>query len=250
MELEKIIQDTASEGLKKLFEAAIAGDKIILQKTRKDFGGDITILTFPFTGLSKKTPEETGELLGQYIETNCDLVDEFNVVKGFLNLSISDDYWVSFLGNLTKLDAYGQAEEASGKTVMVEYSQPNTNKPLHLGHLRNNMLGFSLANILKANGHKVIMANIINDRGIHICKSMLAWQKWGNGETPESSGLKGDKVVGKYYVEFDKHYKEEIKEMVAGGMDEEEAGKKAPLILEAQEMLQRWEANDPETREL
>ncbi|MBL4656734.1 MAG: arginine--tRNA ligase, partial [Flavobacteriales bacterium] len=250
MELEKIIQDTASEGLKKLFEAAIAGDKIILQKTRKDFEGDITILTFPFTSLSKKSPEETGELLGQYMEANCDLVDEFNVVKGFLNLSISDDYWVSFLGNLTKLDAYGLAEEASGKTVMVEYSQPNTNKPLHLGHLRNNMLGFSLANILKANGHKVIMANIINDRGIHICKSMLAWQKWGDGETPESSGLKGDKVVGKYYVKFDQEFKKQIGERIGQGIDGEEAEKKAPIIIEAQEMLQRWEAGDKDIREL
>jgi len=250
MKLEKSIQEKASEGLEKLFGATLLADKIVLQKTRKDFEGDVTILIFPFTSFSKKSPEETGELLGRFLKENSDLVDGFNVVKGFLNLVIADDYWVSFLEDMSKLDSYGIVGTASGKTVMVEYSQPNTNKPLHLGHLRNNMLGFSLSNILKANGHKVIMANIINDRGIHICKSMLAWQKWGNGETPESSGLKGDKVVGKYYVAFDKHYKEEIKELVDGGMDQGEAEKKAPLILEAQEMLQRWEGNDKETREL
>ena len=250
MELEKIVQKTASEGLKNLFDAAFPEDKINLQKTRKDFDGDVTVLTFPFTSFSKKSPEETGEMLGKYLLKHCDQVADFNTVKGFLNLVIADDYWVAFLANIAKEDNYGHVSEPSGKIIMVEYSQPNTNKPLHLGHLRNNMLGYSLSNILKANGHEVIMANIINDRGIHICKSMLAWQKWGDGETPESSGLKGDKVVGKYYVAFDKHYKEEIKELVDGGMDEEEAAKKAPLILEAQEMLQRWEADDKETRDL
>jgi arginyl-tRNA synthetase len=250
MELEKIVQKTASEGLKNLFDVAFPEDKINLQKTRKDFDGDITVLTFPFISFSKKSPEETGEMLGKYLLKHCDQVADFNTVKGFLNLVITDDYWVAFLANIAKEVNYGYVSEPSGKIIMVEYSQPNTNKPLHLGHLRNNMLGYSLSNILKANGHEVIMANIINDRGIHICKSMLAWQKWGDGETPESSGLKGDKVVGKYYVAFDKHYKEEIKELVDGGMDEEEAAKKAPLILEAQKMLQRWEADDKETRDL
>ena len=250
MELEKILQEKASEGLNNLFTATYRSDKINLQKTRKDFEGDVTILTFPFTSLSKKSPEETGELLGEFLVANSEVVDRYNVVKGFLNLQISDSYWVQLLSDISKLESYGPARQPSGKTIMVEYSQPNTNKPLHLGHLRNNMLGFSLSNILKANGHKVIMANIINDRGIHICKSMLAWQKWGNGETPESSGLKGDKVVGKYYVAFDQHYKEEIKELVDKGMNQEEAAKKAPLILEAQEMLQQWEAGDKETRDL
>jgi len=250
MELEKILQEKASEGLNNLFTVTYRSDKINLQKTRKDFEGDVTILTFPFTSLSKKTPEETGELLGEFLVANSEVVDRYNVVKGFLNLQISDSYWVQLLSDISKLESYGPARQPSGKTIMVEYSQPNTNKPLHLGHLRNNMLGFSLSNILKANGHKVIMANIINDRGIHICKSMLAWQKWGNGETPESSGLKGDKVVGKYYVAFDQHYKEEIKELVDKGMNQEEAAKNAPLILEAQEMLQQWEAGDKETRDL
>jgi len=250
MELTKVIQDTTSTGLQKLFDASIPADKINLQKTRKDFSGDVTVLTFPYTSMSKKSPEETGELLGNYLVENCDLVSGFNTVKGFLNLEITDAHWVNFLSEVSKIDTYGLNAGPSGKTVMIEYSQPNTNKPLHLGHLRNNMLGFSLANILKANGHEVIMANIINDRGIHICKSMLAWQKWGDGETPESSGLKGDKVVGKYYVAFDKHYKEEIKELIAGGMDEAEASKKAPLIIEAQEMLLQWEAGDQATRDL
>jgi len=250
MELERVIQNITREGLEQLFNTKLSTDKINLQKTKKDFDGDVTVLTFPFTSFSKKSPEETGEMLGKYLLKHCEEVADFNTVKGFLNLTITDDYWVAFLSNISKEDTYGHADEASGKIIMVEYSQPNTNKPLHLGHLRNNMLGFSLSNILKANGHEIIMANIINDRGIHICKSMLAWQRWGNGETPESSGLKGDKLVGKYYVAFDKHYKEEIRGLVADGMDEEEAAKKAPLIIEAQEMLQQWEAGDAETREL
>jgi arginyl-tRNA synthetase len=250
MELERAVQNIAREGLEHLFNAKVSAEKINLQKTKKDFDGELTVLTFPFTSFSKKSPEETGEMLGKYLLKHCEEVADFNIVKGFLNLTITDDYWVSFLSNIAKEDTYGHADEASGKIIMVEYSQPNTNKPLHLGHLRNNMLGFSLSNILKANGHEVIMANIINDRGIHICKSMLAWQRWGNGETPESSGLKGDKLVGKYYVAFDKHYKEEIRGLVADGMDEEEAARKAPLIIEAQEMLQQWEAGDAEIREL
>ncbi|HIN39501.1 MAG TPA: arginine--tRNA ligase, partial [Flavobacteriales bacterium] len=250
MKLEALLLNATIKGLKGLFDVQVPEKQINFQKTRKDFKGDITLLTFPFASLSRKSPEETGEILGAYFVKNIDEVASFNVIKGFLNLEISDSYWLNFLKSIFERENYGIATPKSGKTIMIEYSQPNTNKPLHLGHLRNNMLGYSLANILKANGHKVIMANIINDRGIHICKSMLAWQKWGNGETPESSDIKGDKLVGRYYVEFDKNYKKEIRELMEGGMDEEEASKKAPLIIEAQEMLQKWEAGDYEIKDL
>lgn len=250
MKLEALLLNATIKGLKDLFDVQVQEKQINFQKTRKDFKGDITLLTFPFTSLSRKSPEETGELLGAYFVKNIDEVANYNVIKGFLNLDISDSYWLNFLKSIIEKENYGIATPKSGKTIMIEYSQPNTNKPLHLGHLRNNMLGYSLANILKANGHKVIMANIINDRGIHICKSMLAWQKWGKGETPESSDIKGDKLVGRYYVEFDKNYKKEIRELIEDGMDDEEASKKAPLIIEAQEMLQKWEAGDYEIKDL
>lgn len=244
MQLFEDIKISVIEAVQNVFGETVDDANIAVQHTRKDFDGDVTIVVFPLLRISKKSPEETGEVLGSFLVKNVAIVSGFNVVKGFLNLIITDSYWVNLLREIHANGSFGIETSNSGKTIMVEYSQPNTNKPLHLGHLRNNMLGYSLANILKANGHKVIKANIINDRGIHICKSMLAWMRWGNGETPESTGMKGDHLVGKYYVEFNTHYKAEIKELVNSGVTEEEAEKTAPLILEAQEMLKKWEAGD------
>ena len=222
-----------------------------LQKTRAEFEGNLTLVVFPFLKMSKKAPEATAQEIGEYLKANCTAVSDYNVVKGFLNLSISSDAWLELLAKIDADPHYGekQAKEDS-PLVMIEYSSPNTNKPLHLGHVRNNLLGWSLAQIMQANGNKVVKTNIVNDRGIHICKSMLAWLKWGNGETPETSGKKGDHLIGDYYVAFDKHYREEIKELVAQGMDEEKAKQEAPLIKEAHEMLVKWEQNDPEVRGL
>jgi len=250
MKIEKVLFQAITIGLKDLYGIEIHKEQIKFEKTRSDFEGDITLLTFPFTQMAKSSPEDIGKKLGEFLINNSSEVTGYNVIKGFLNLEISDLHWLTTFKSILKNEDFGFNQIHSGKTIMIEYSQPNTNKPLHLGHLRNNMLGYSIANILKANGHKVIMANIINDRGIHICKSMLAWLKWGNGETPESTGLKGDKLVGKYYVAFDKNYKKEIQVLVNGGMGEIEAGKKAPLILEAQKMLQKWEANNKQIKEL
>ena len=224
-------------------------DNIQIQKTRKEFEGDYTVVVFPLLKASRKSPEATATELGEKIVATTPEIKSFNVIKGFLNLVIDSSFWSARFQEIAEAKDYGMAEP-SGRTIMIEYSSPNTNKPLHLGHIRNNLLGYSVATILKANGHNVIKVNLVNDRGIHICKSMLAWQLYGDGETPETSGMKGDHLVGKYYVEFDKHYKAEIKELVAGGMSEDEAKKKAPIMLAAQEMLRKWEAKDPEVYSL
>ena len=222
-----------------------------LQKTKREFEGNLTLVVFPFLKMSKKKPEETAQDIGEFLQVNCTAVAGFNVVKGFLNLVIAQQAWMELLDDIDAADNFGyKAVDEDAPLCMIEYSSPNTNKPLHLGHVRNNLLGWSLAKIMEANGWKVVKTNIVNDRGIHICKSMLAWQKWGNGETPESSGKKGDHLIGDYYVLFDKHYREEIKQLVADGMDEEQAKLEAPLIKEAREMLVKWEQNDPEVRNL
>ena len=232
-------------GFESLYGKTVEPGMIQVQKTRKEFEGDLTVVVFPLLRFSGQGPEQTGEALGNYLNDTLDVVANFNVVKGFLNIAFTDTYWLNRLKEISGDPEYGTFP-STGETHMVEYSSPNTNKPLHLGHLRNIFLGYSVSNILKANGHEVVKVQIINDRGIHICKSMLAWQRYGNGETPESTGMKGDKFVGKYYVEFDKHYQLEIAELVEQGMDKEEAKKRAPLILEAQEMLKLWESGDSE----
>ena len=239
MTIEEQILHTLPQAVSDLYQAEMPASEFNLQETRKEFAGQITVVTFPITRFSKKSPEVTGEELGAFLQNVIPDVVAFNVIKGFLNLSISDSYWINSLEQAANYQA-----TANGKKVMVEYSSPNTNKPLHLGHVRNNLLGYSVAEILAASGYEVVKANLVNDRGIHICKSMLAWQKFGNGETPESSGLKGDHLVGKYYVLFDKAYKAEQEALLAQGKTEEEAKKQAPLILEAQAMLQAWEAGD------
>ncbi|MBR6662312.1 MAG: arginine--tRNA ligase [Alistipes sp.] len=225
------------------------GEVLQIQKTRKEFEGDFTLVVFPLLRRSRKSPEATATEIGEHIVANNPEVSAFNVIKGFLNISLSADFWAERFAEIRADEEFGQAD-ATGRTVMIEYSSPNTNKPLHLGHIRNNLLGYSVAQILKANGHNVIKANLVNDRGIHICKSMLAWKLFGGGETPASSGMKGDHLVGKYYVEFDKHYKEQIKQLVAEGMTEEEAKKQAPIMQEAQAMLRKWEAKDEEVYSL
>ena len=239
MTIEEQILHTLPQAVSDLYQAEMPACEFNLQETRKEFAGQITVVTFPIIRFSKKSPEVTGEELGAFLQNVIPDVVAFNVIKGFLNLSISDSYWINSLEQAANYQA-----TANGKKVMVEYSSPNTNKPLHLGHIRNNLLGYSVAEILAASGYEVIKANLVNDRGIHICKSMLAWQKFGNGETPESSGLKGDHLVGKYYVLFDKAYKAEQELLVAQGKTEEEAKKQAPLIVKAQAMLQAWEAGD------
>lgn len=230
-------------GIKQLYNEDVAEGTVTIQDTRKEFEGQATILVFPFVRISKKSPEQTATDLGEYLIANVKAVTAFNVVKGFLNLSIAHDYWLSLFNNELLKPDFGTIA-SNGKKVMVEYSSPNTNKPLHLGHVRNNLLGYSVSELLKANGAEVYKVNLVNDRGIHICKSMLAWQKWGNGETPQSSGLKGDHLVGKYYVIFDKEYKKEIEALKLEGQTEEEAKKNAPLIKQAQAMLLAWEAGD------
>ena len=252
MKIEEKIQAAVQVALKSLYDADIDAKQIQIQQTRSEFEGQLTVVVFPFLRASKKGPEQTGQDLGQYLKDNLsDVVADFNVVKGFLNLVISSSSWVAVLEAINADDRFGlKAETADSPLVMIEYSSPNTNKPLHLGHVRNNLLGSSLARILAANGNKVVKTNIVNDRGIHICKSMLAWLKYGNGETPESSGKKGDHLIGDYYVAFDQHYREEVKQLVAQGMDEEKAKQEAPLIKEAHEMLVKWEQNDPEVRAL
>ena len=252
MKIEEKIQAAVQEALKKLYGADIDEKQVQIQQTRSEFEGQLTVVVFPFLRASKKGPEQTGQELGQYLKDNpSDVVADFNVVKGFLNLVISSRSWIALLEDIDADDRFGLKEEtADSPLVMIEYSSPNTNKPLHLGHVRNNLLGSSLARIVAANGNKVVKTNIVNDRGIHICKSMLAWLKYGNGETPESSGKKGDHLIGDYYVAFDQHYRQEVKELVAQGMDEEQAKQEAPLIKEAHEMLVKWEQNDPEVRAL
>jgi arginyl-tRNA synthetase len=240
----EFILEAAVRAVKTLFATDISSESLGLQQTRKDFEGDVTIVVFPLTKFSKKSPEQTGTSIGGFLVKEVEAIESFNVIKGFLNLSLKNSYWLDVFYQTINQPDFGTFP-ANGKKVMVEYSSPNTNKPLHLGHVRNNLLGYSVAEILKANGYEVIKANLVNDRGIHICKSMLAWQKFGNGETPESSGLKGDHLVGKYYVLFDQEYKKQIEELKSQGDTEEQAKKNAPLMLEAQEMLQKWEQGDP-----
>lgn len=249
MDLTTSLSRRIEQAFKEIYGADIAAKDIALQPTRKEFEGTYTLVCFPFARISKKSPEETADAIGNYLKENSDVVADYNVVKGFLNLVITDYSWLQVFDGIWHAENYGQFPN-SGKEVMVEYSSPNTNKPLHLGHLRNNFLGWSIAGIMKANGHKVHRVQIINDRGIHICKSMVAWLKFGNGETPESAGKKGDKLVGDYYVRFDKEYKKQIEELVNNGMKKEEAEKKAPLMQEAQGMLRKWEQRDPEVYEL
>ena len=251
MNIETLISQAAGEAVKALYGMEANEKMLQLQKTRSEFEGNLTLVVFPFVKAAKKSPEQTAQEIGQYLVDNCSAVEKFNVVKGFLNLSIGEGAWLQLLQAMDQDDRFGmKAANEDSPLVMIEYSSPNTNKPLHLGHVRNNLLGWSLAQIMEANGNKVVKTNIVNDRGIHICKSMLAWQKWGNGETPESSGKKGDHLIGDYYVAFDKHYREEVKELMAQGMDEEKAKQEAPLIKEAHEMLVKWENNDPEVRAL
>ena len=249
--MEKQIQQAVIAAIKELYGQEAPEKMATLQKTRAEFEGNLTLVVFPFLKMSKKAPEVTAEEIGQYLKANCPAVSGYNVVKGFLNLVIGGNAWINVLKDIDADPHYGEKQAtADSPLVMIEYSSPNTNKPLHLGHVRNNLLGWSLAQIMAANGNKVVKTNIVNDRGIHICKSMLAWLKWGNGETPETSGKKGDHLIGDYYVAFDKHYREEIKELMAKGMSEEDAKNEAPLIKEAHEMLVKWEQNDPEVRAL
>ncbi len=249
MTLTQILTPQIEKAIKVLFDITI--DKIEFQATRREFEGDITMVIFPLLKLIKSNPVELGNKIGGYLVENVEAVEKFNVVSGFLNIVISDKYYLDFFHEIKDQKNFGfVAPNAEEKAILVEYSSPNTNKPLHLGHVRNNLLGYSVAEIIKASGKKVYKTQIINDRGIHICKSMLAWEKFGNNETPESSGLKGDKLVGKYYVEFDKAYKIQINELITQGKSEEEAKKQAPIILEAQEMLLKWEAGDKEVKAL
>ena len=251
MNIETIIKPEVCRALKELYQAKVKEDNLQLQKTRREFKGDITIVVFPLVKYSKRPPEQTAEEIGTFLVEALEDVSEFNVIKGFLNLVISPQFWLQYIREIGKTGSlFGEEYQVDQKEVMIEYSSPNTNKPLHLGHIRNNLIGFSLAKIIEASGRKVIKVNLVNDRGIHICKSMLAWQKWGNGETPESTGKKGDHLVGDYYVKFDQEYKKQISALVAEGMTTDEANRKAPLILEAQEMLRQWEAGDPDTVKL
>jgi arginyl-tRNA synthetase len=246
MTLEAGIQQLVKEAVEKLYQYNATDNQIQIQKTKKEFDGDLTVVVFPFVKIAGKSPEKTGEELGIYLQNNNKLISGYNVIKGFLNLNINPTYWVEALTQMLRNPDFGKGTTGNGKLLMVEYSSPNTNKPLHLGHIRNNLLGFSIGEIQKANGWEVVKTNIVNDRGIHICKSMLAWKLFGNGETPAGSGMKGDHLVGKYYVEFDKAYKAEIKGLMEKGMTEEEAKKAAPLIQQAQQMLVAWENHDPE----
>jgi arginyl-tRNA synthetase len=251
MDIQKVITSAVLKAVKELYGADVPEKMVQLQNTKEGFEGNLTIVVFPFLKTSRKKPEDTAQEIGQWLKENCEAISDFNVVKGFLNLVIAPAAWISLLNDINADDHFGEKKATDeSPLVMIEYSSPNTNKPLHLGHVRNNLLGWSLAQIQAANGNRVVKTNIVNDRGIHICKSMLAWLKWGNGETPETAGKKGDHLIGDYYVAFDKHYREEIKELIAQGMDEEKAKQEAPLIKEAHEMLVKWEQNDPEVRAL
>ena len=265
MKIENMISEAVKQAVKTLYGQDVPDKMVQVQKTRSEFEGNLTLVVFPFVKMARKSPELTAQEIGQYLAENCEAVERFNVVKGFLNLVVAPAAWLRLLADIDADEHYGFKRPATtddgnetAPLVMIEYSSPNTNKPLHLGHVRNNLLGWSLAQIMQANGNRVVKTNIVNDRGIHICKSMLAWQKWGNGETPETSGKKGDHLIGDYYVAFDKHYREEVKQLkekfVAEGMDDESAEKRAkdeaPLIKEAHEMLVKWEQNDPEVRAL
>ena len=251
MSIDSIISEAVAKAVKELYGMDTPADKIVPQATRKEFEGNVTVVVFPWVKAARKSPEAVGAEIGEWLVKNEPAVEKYNVVKGFLNITISPRFWDGVLAHIASTDNYGlkEANEAS-PLVMVEYSSPNTNKPLHLGHIRNNLLGFSLAEILKACGNRVVKTNIVNDRGIHICKSMLAWQKWGEGVTPESSGKKGDHLIGDFYVLFDKHFKAEVKALMEQGMTEDEAKAASPLMKEAREMLVKWEQKDPEIRSL
>ena len=259
MNVESQISNSIVKAVKELYGADVTAEQAALQKTKSNFEGNVTLVVFPLLRISHKKPEDTAQDIGEYLARNCEAVADFNVVKGFLNITIASKAWLSLLNDIDKAPRFGEkTANDDSPLVMIEYSSPNTNKPLHLGHVRNNLLGWSLAQIMEANGNKVVKTNIVNDRGIHICKSMLAWLKWGNGETPESSGKKGDHLVGDYYVKFDAHYRAEVEELtnkyVADGMDTDSAKEKAkaeaPLIKEAHDMLVKWEHGDPEVRAL
>lgn len=251
MTIENQIKDGVANAVKALYNTDIDRNNVQISATKKEFEGNLTVVVFTLLKASHKGPEQTADEIGTWLKANVPSVEKFNVIKGFLNLSISNSQWVDLLEKIAADDEYGfKKANDDSELVMVEYSSPNTNKPLHLGHVRNNLLGFSLAQILKANGYKVVKTNIVNDRGIHICKSMLAWQKWGNGITPEKAGKKGDHLIGDFYVMFDKHYRSQVKELMESGMTEEEAKAQAPLMLEAREMLRKWEQKDPEVRKL
>lgn len=246
-----ILGKVISEALKNLYSLDVAPETIAFQQTKKEFEGDLTIVVFPYVKVSKKGPEQTAAEIGEYLKANCNQVEAYNVVKGFLNISLTQSFWIGYFNQIIALPKFGTTEaKADSPQVLLEYSSPNTNKPLHLGHIRNHLLGFSVAELLKAAGNRVIKTSIINDRGVHICKSMLAWKRYGNNETPESTGMKGDHLVGKYYVDFDKVYKQEITTLVEQGMKQEEAEKKAPSMLEVQDMLRKWEAGDKEVVDL
>ena len=249
--IDSKLQQAVSDSLKKLYNIDVTADSVVLQKTKKEFSGDYTVVVFPYVKQARKSPEMVANELGAAVKEALPEISDFNVIKGFLNFSVDDAYWMSFAGSIATDDRLGlTSANPSDAPVVIEYSSPNTNKPLHLGHIRNNLLGWSVSQLLAANGRNVKKVNLVNDRGIHICKSMLAWLRYGNGETPESSGIKGDHLVGKYYVEFDKHYKAEIKQLMESGVEEEQAKKEAPLMVEAQKMLKRWEDGDKEIRSL
>ncbi len=251
MSIDNIIAQATAQAVEHLYGVSFPVEKITPQTTKKEFEGNLTIVVFPFLKASHKAPDATAQEIGDYLAANCSAVEKFNVIKGFLNISIKPSFWAQVLHSISADADYGfKPVTPDSQLVMIEYSSPNTNKPLHLGHVRNNLLGYSLARIMAANGNKVVKTNIVNDRGIHICKSMLAWLKWGNGVTPETAHKKGDHLIGDFYVEFDKHYKAEVNELVAGGMSNEEAEKEAPLIKEAHAMLKKWEEGDKEVRDL
>ena len=252
MSIESILSQATAQAVNDLYGTVVAPQSIVPQATRKEFEGNLTIVVFPFLRASHKAPDATAQEIGDYLAAHCEAVEKFNVIKGFLNITVKPSFWAQLLDGICRDENYGFKQVTpESQLVMIEYSSPNTNKPLHLGHVRNNLLGFSLAQIMKACGNKVVKTNIVNDRGIHICKSMLAWLKWGNGATPESTGKKGDHLIGDFYVLFDKHYKAEIKEIAAAqGISEEEAEKQSTLMQEAREMLKKWEDNDPEVRAL
>ena len=251
MSIDNILAQATADAVKALYGAEVAAESIVSSTTKKEFEGNLTIVVFPFLKASHKRPEDTAQEIGEYLVANCEAVEKFNVIKGFLNITIKPSFWTSVLQSVEATENFGfKPVTDDSRLVMIEYSSPNTNKPLHLGHVRNNLLGFSLAKIMEANGNKVVKTNIVNDRGIHICKSMLAWLKWGNGITPEKAGKKGDHLIGDFYVAFDKHYKEELQQLMDGGMTKEEAEANSTLMKEARTMLKKWEDGDEEVRSL
>lgn len=251
MSIDNILSQATADAVKALYGAEVAVESIVPSTTKKEFEGNLTIVVFPFLKASHKRPEDTAQEIGEYLVANCEAVEKFNVIKGFLNITIKPSFWTSVLQSVEATENFGfKPVTDDSRLVMIEYSSPNTNKPLHLGHVRNNLLGFSLAKIMEANGNKVVKTNIVNDRGIHICKSMLAWLKWGNGITPEKAGKKGDHLIGDFYVAFDKHYKEELQQLMDGGMTKEEAEANSTLMKEARTMLKKWEDGDEEVRSL